>query len=146
MIDKDVIRRRLLARVQRDPLTKCWIFTGCWNRKGQARMKVGCQVYRIQAVAAWVFRGIELWDDVVRYRTCKTPACCNPAHIKVASTIAEALNEMRRRRLFSIEGHRKLRPAQKRCIKFLVAKGITVGMIASDLGMNPTTIRRAACA
>jgi DNA-binding MarR family transcriptional regulator len=64
----------------------------------------------------------------------------------MAGSIGEALNDMRRRRLFSTKGHRKLRATQKRCIRYLATIGTSVSTIAEDLHVSPTTVRRAICA
>lgn len=141
-IDKSVIRTRLLARIQRDPNTKCWIYLGFWTDQGEARMRVGDKVYSIQRVSAWLFRDLELWEPGYAYRICQSPACCNPRHVRVAETFQDALADMRQRGLFTHRGHRKLSDRQRACIRVQLEFGISALEIAVDQKLNPTTVRR----
>jgi hypothetical protein len=141
-IDKRTIRKRLNARVQKDLKTGCWVYCGCWNARGQALMHVGHKVYTIQRVAVWLDGRAELWEKVYRYRTCETPACCNPRHINIAKNFTEALVEMRRLGLVSLKGKVKLTKARRACIVVLAEEGFTAKEIAEDLGMRICKIQR----
>lgn len=91
---RDELHARLNGRMEYDPHTDCWIYTGAWEANGQAKIRVGGRVHCVSRVAAWVyFAGFELWDvqRVVRVERCLQPACFNPEHLQVAGDQAEAL-------------------------------------------------------
>ncbi len=143
MIDKATIRTRILARITRDPKTGCWIYLGCWDGfTSEARMRVGGKVYNIRKVVAWVFKDMELWEPGYVYRICQCPACCNPRHVRIAKNVHEALADMRRRRLFNLRGHRKLRANQRASIATQLRLGISVRAIAEDQRLDRVTVRR----
>ncbi len=139
---KASIRRRLKSRLQIDKITGCHLYCGAWNAKGRALMRVGHKVYTIQRVVAWLNGKAELWEDVYRYRTCQTPACANPRHIRVAASFGEALKEMRRLKVFSLKGKMKLTKSRRACIAVLIKEGYTPKEIAADLEMRLSKIVR----
>lgn len=144
IVSKRVIAGRLRSRIQVDELTGCHVYCGCWSGRGEARMKVGARTYTIRAVVVWLTGRAELWESCYRYRICKTPACANPRHIRVAATMVEGLADMRRRKLFSQHGRNCLTRRRRDCIRALLDEGYTVEEIAEDLKMRPCKIRRAA--
>jgi hypothetical protein len=89
---KDRIHERLMALSECEPSTDCYVYTGCWEESGQAKMRVGGRVYHVSRVAAWVyFEDFQIWSNARTLRTCKTPACCNPEHIYVVRNQREAM-------------------------------------------------------
>jgi len=142
MIDKGLIRNRLLARISRDPISKCWIYLGFWTDEGEARMRVGGKVYSIRRVSAWLFKGVDLWEDVYVYRICQSPACCNPRHISVAANFQEALADLRERGVYTHPGRKILMPMTRRCIRARLESGESAVAIANQNNLNPVTVRR----
>lgn len=130
MTCKETIRDRLVARIQFDQDTGCWVYDGAWDHNGVGRMRVGYRVYRVAAVALWVFRDVPLWAKCFRIRTCETPACANPLHFKVSDV--------------GIGGRPKILLASaERCIRYHVRNGRTIESIARDLGVHRATVRTA---
>jgi hypothetical protein len=106
-------------------------------------MRVGYTTYTIRRVSAWLFKGVDLWVKCLRYRICKTPACCNPAHIRIAETSAEVFADLRKRKVSAPKRSKNLLPSQRQCIKWLMQNGVSAVKIAADIGMSPITIHRA---
>ena len=130
MTCKEIIRDRLMARIQFDEQTGCWVYGGAWEQNGTGRMRVGYRVYRVGAVALWVFRDVPLWAKCFRIRTCQTPACANPLHFEVSDV--------------GIGGRPKvLLESSERCIRYLVRHGRSLSSIARDLGVHRATVRSA---
>lgn len=142
MIDKDRIRARLMARISRDPATGCWIYLRNWTDDGEAMMRVGSKVYKIRRVTAWIFKDVELWEDVYVYRICQSPACCNPRHCRVADSFQTVLKDMRRRGLIARPGWVRLSPMRRRCIRAKLLRGVPARAIAQEQKLNATTVRR----
>jgi hypothetical protein len=105
-------------------------------------MHVGHKVYTIQRVMLWLVGRVELWEKVYRFRTCQTPACCNPRHVTVAANFTEALVVMRKLGLVSLKGKAKLTRSRRACIRVLAEEGYTAKEIAADLGMRTCKIQR----
>ncbi len=71
---------RILARVQVDPGSGCWLWGGAKNAAGYGTIRVGRSVqytHRLMLEAA----GGALTPGLFACHTCDTPACCNPAHL-----------------------------------------------------------------
>lgn len=79
---RDRVHEALSSRCEYDHLTDCWVYTGPWMTQGaMGRMRVGARSYRVARVAAWVYKGFELWRPLSVYVTCECNACFNPKHL-----------------------------------------------------------------
>ncbi len=93
---KDLIYARIAERSEFDAGTECIIYTGSWEPSGQAKMRVGAQVYCLSRITAWIyFPGFKMWGVQRVVRTCDAPACCNPDHVRVLADQAAAMNAQR---------------------------------------------------
>lgn len=89
---KDKIHALLQSRCEVDFGTGCWVYTGCWEKSGIAKIRVGTRIYCVPRVAAWLYlRGFSLWDGQVVGRRCQTPACFNPDHLLIHLDQAQAI-------------------------------------------------------
>jgi hypothetical protein len=94
---KDAIHAIFQERCELDPITGCWVYTGCWERSGHGKIRVGRRVYCTARVAAWLYLpGFSLWEERIVKRRCNTPACFNPDHLEIVGNQAEALKKQRR--------------------------------------------------
>lgn len=93
---KDEIYGRMFMKTECDAATDCMIYTGCWEDSGQAKIRVGAQVYIVSRVSAWLFfDGFKLWSRQRVVRTCDAPACWQPSHLKVLASQAAAMEYQR---------------------------------------------------
>lgn len=133
---------RIMDKVERDPATGCWIYTGQWDTRGAAGVvKVGKRQYFVRKVMAWIKRRCQLWDELVAYRICKSEACCNPRHIRVG-TREIAMSELFRRKVRA-KARPRLTEGRLRCILTLLRSGSTLDSISEEIGVPPESIKRA---
>lgn len=84
---KDRLHGLILAHAELDPDTGCWVWTRAWDSQGLGVISVDGHLHTVSRVAAWVYRGgFRLLNRSVRvYHRCRTPACCNPEHLRLAA-------------------------------------------------------------
>lgn len=104
--------KQIFSKVTKDPVTKCWIWTGAKNRgygainfRGKTA-KVHRLVYEIFIGDLPKYNGINVLDHVV----CDTPACCNPKHVKLVKQSynilrANSISGRNKRKTHCIRGH-----------------------------------------
>jgi hypothetical protein len=144
---KDEIHARLQARCEVDAGTGCWVYTGCWERSGIAKIRVGTRIYCVPRVAAWLYReGFAIWDVEVVGRSCQTPACFNPDHLLLRADQAEALRRQREGGRLG-HHHRHLNWAKVRALRASVqaatpeeAKRLAAGFSAQE-GISLRAVR-----
>ena len=141
---KDKIHQRLQERCEIDTGTGCWIFTGNWDRRGIAKVRVGQRTYTVSRVSAWLyFAGFELWDGRWVYHTCPNPACWYWEHLMLARNREEAQAKMRELGLFgSVAGRGRGRPGRRlnlqkaRLIRCRLDQGQDAGRIAAEMQVS----------
>lgn len=145
-IDRERIRQLIVEKSQYDPATQCQVFCGCWDKDGKAMVRIGRRTYSVQMAALWVAGKVELFDRVYAYRTCRSPACCNLKHIKIAGDVAEGLKAMRKKGIIGPPRKRGLYLTERRreTVKILLEEGRTPEQIAEDTGVGIHLIRRVA--
>lgn len=77
----DCIARRVFRRVEIDPETGCWIFTGALNR-GYGR--VALTPTRLMYAHRVMYLALvgDIPDGMQLDHLCRVPACCNPLHLE----------------------------------------------------------------
>lgn len=80
--------RRFARKVQLDPVTGCWEWTGCLNSKGYGCLGLRKVAWLAHRLAHIIFIG-PIPDghqvDHVRDKGCKSTACVNPAHLEAVT-------------------------------------------------------------
>lgn len=145
-IDRERIRSLIDSKSEHDPETECKIYCGAWVGKGMALVRIGRRCYTVQHAAAWAAGKIELFDRVYVYRTCKSPACANLKHIKVAGTVAEGMAAMRKRGLIVPPSTRGIYLTERRRenVKILLEEGREPKQISKDTGVSVKLIKAVA--
>lgn len=71
---------RVMARVEQDVDTGCWLFTGSLNAGGYGRIRDGEEMTVAHRVTYRAFRG-PIPDGLWVLHSCDRPNCVNPAHL-----------------------------------------------------------------
>lgn len=150
------IERRFWAKVEDDPGSGCWIWTGAQNnRQGYGAVRIGKQRYLAHRAAFTIAFGSPGPDDLVLHR-CDNPRCVNPDHLFVG-TQADNVHDMivkgrhchgdawRARNLEHLprgEDHpnSKLTWADVALIRDAMARGGSVNGLARRFGVSARTI------
>ncbi len=145
-IDRERVRVLLDERSEVDPITKCKVYCGAWANDGSALIRIGRRVYSVQMAALWVAGKVELYDRVYAYRTCKSSACCNLKHIKVAGDVGEGMKAMHKKGIIVPSKKRGIYLTERRrdAVKILLEDGRDPKTIAADTGVKVHLIKRIA--
>jgi hypothetical protein len=141
----------LLARVEIDPETGCWNWTGIRNHRGYGRYHytttdgtvLNASAHRL-ALELALGRPIEA--DMNGCHRCDNPPCCNAAHLFEGTTAdnQQDCREKGRARWRAGEEHgmAKLRAADIPLIRVALASGETQRSIAQRFGVSQASISR----
>lgn len=145
-IDRERIRQLLDEKSEVDPATGCKVYCGAWADDGAAVVRIGRRTYSVQMAAMWAAGKVELYDRVYAYRVCRSPACCNVKHIKVAGDVSEGLAAMRKKGIIVPQARRGIYLTERRrdIIKVLLEEGRDPKQIAADTGIGVHLIKRIA--
>jgi len=145
-IDRERIRALLDSKSEDDPETGCKIYCGAWQGKGYALVKIGRRTYTVQHATMWALGKIELYERRYCYRTCRSPACCNPKHIKIAKGVAEGMEAMRKKGIIVAPQSRGIYLTENRreAVKILLAEGCEPKQISKDTGVSVKLIKAVA--
>jgi hypothetical protein len=77
---------RFLAKVERDPVSGCWLWTGARSRQGYGHFRVGRYVLRAHRVAHEHFIG-PIPEHLDVCHRCDTPSCVAPGHLFVGTAL-----------------------------------------------------------
>lgn len=138
----------LRARVQIDPQTDCWVWTGVVNHRGYGRYHYttdeGVLNGSAHRLALELFLGRPLLAGMNACHRCDNPSCCNGEHL-FEGTTADNLNDCRakgrdRHRSGERHGMARLRQADVDAIRVELATGRRLRAIAAQFGVSQTTI------
>lgn len=146
------IQRRFMERVEFEPNTGCWLWSGT-TREGYGRLKIGGKAQGAHRVAYELFVGPIPPSGVSRHGTvvmhkCDTPACVNPAHLEIGSQRQNNQDRHVKGRSSggSNAGERsplaKIGEAEVRAIRALRLDGATVRSLARAYGLSEQQISR----
>lgn len=74
--------------------------------------------------------------------TCDNPPCCNPAHLRAVLPIVNDRDKVQKKRHYHGEKHWRARLKVKdvRCIRKMIARGMTAKSIAAEFGIHSMTV------
>jgi hypothetical protein len=90
------VMERIERRVERDPNSGCWLWTGAMTEFGYGLVNIGrsgasrmARVHRL----VWEHHNGPISEGMVVMHKCDVPQCCNPLHLRLG-TKAENTHDM----------------------------------------------------
>lgn len=126
---------RLMRRVQPEPNTGCWLWSGSTNGRGYGLAFLSGTRVTGAHRAMLIAHGVGLRDDDVVLHTCDVPACVNPDHLRVGTqtdNMADMLAKGRHRPAYAID------PEWRQRIR---EDDTPTWALAMWFGVSPKTIR-----
>ena len=137
-----VVRRYIEERVERDPTTGCWLWTGSLASNGYGRASIWNHRWLAHRCSYDAFIGPIQGDLFVCHR-CDTPACVNPQHLFLGVAQDNSADMVSKGRVSRPKGERntqaKLTESDVRDIKRRLGREPAV-QIANDYGVAPQTV------
>lgn len=141
----ETVRRRFMERVEYEPNTGCWLWSGARCEHGYGMIRAG-RVMRAHRLSFEWERGLIPPGHVVMHR-CDTPACVNPDHLRLGTqidNIADRHTKGRSARTMGRSGEKnscaRLTETDVRAIKTRLANRERVGLIAQSYSVHSSTI------
>ena len=131
--------RRFEAKIERDPKTGCWLWTGAHNGNGYGQIWVGNRRRYTHHVAYEHLVGPIPAGFFVCHR-CDRPSCVNPRHL-FPGTRADNMRDMAAKGRASMRLAR-LTPGGVRRIRQLATTGLSYASIGRRFGVSHQTISR----
>lgn len=135
------LEKRLRHYSKEDPNTGCWLWKACTVGFGYGQVSWGRKMYPAHRMAYETFVG-PIPEGMLVLHSCNTPACINPAHLRVG-TQQENMDDMSRSGN-SLRGERhpsaKLNEKAVKKILSLRARGKTLLSIAQEYGVSQSLV------
>jgi hypothetical protein len=141
-----------LARVEFEPNTGCWLWTGAPSAGGYGVIKHDGRYQKAHRVSWALHHGFMPDRDVKVCHRCDTPACVNPAHLwlgtqreNIADMVAKGRNRPPAPQLGSKNPQAALTEDDVWAIRHMLRNGsFTQPQIRRAYGVSPMTINRIA--
>lgn len=131
-----------------DDPSGCWVWTATKNNKGYGLLSISAAVgKRLAHRISYEIHFGRIPKGLFVLHSCDNPLCVNPTHLRIGDQTANMADAISRGRKASPPTHRgerhpkaKLTAKDVRRIRKQIANGKSPIQIASELGMNKTTI------
>jgi len=145
---------RTLSKVERIPLSGCWLFTGAVNEHGYGIVGTGGRGMpndRAHRITYRHFRG-EIPDGKIVCHACDVPSCCNPEHLFLGTYKDNTQDMIKKKRnsppprnphvVGSVHPLAKLSEDQVLVIRALYKQGVKQQALAEIFGVARQTISK----
>lgn len=142
----DELIERIRRRVEVDPETGCWRWTGSTRRGGYGQMLITVEgrrrCVRVHRLSYVLHVGPMPRGQILRH-TCDRPHCVAPDHLEPGTPADNSRDMVERGRSASGEDHsqHRLTRAQVAVIKWRIGRGDSDAAIAADYSVTSGTIR-----
>ena len=92
---------RFMAKVSPEPMSGCWLWTGCLQGQGYGQINVGGKIVLAHRLSYELHRG-PIAPGLYARHTCDFPACVNPDHIQPGTPSENSQDKVRRGRDFNL--------------------------------------------
>jgi HNH endonuclease len=131
-----LVEARLRMRIEVDPDTNCWNWTGAKVGNGYGYMWLFGGPKYTHRVSAMLFLDFELSSPLWILHDCDNPRCCNPRHLRAGTRSDNIADAVARGRV----GRGKLDIGDVVEIKRLLTLGYTHAAIAAEFGVTTSMI------
>jgi hypothetical protein len=129
-------KARLQSRVNVDPETDCWHYTGTLVGNGYGHLNFQGELVYVHRLSAGVFLNFDLDSKLYVLHTCDQRDCINPAHLYVGTQKDNMRDAARKGRMVG----KKLTLDKAIEIKRLLAEGETQRTISRKYDVSTTAI------
>ncbi len=98
-------KEEFFAHCSPEPNTGCWLWTRMWDKDGYGRVRHNGKQRGAHRVAFELFRGAIPEGMCVCHR-CDTPACCNPDHLFLGTSVDNVVDRVAKGRTRVASGDR----------------------------------------
>jgi hypothetical protein len=134
--ESEKYKQRLTDKVEVDPQTDCWLFTGAIASNGYGHISYRGRDEYAHRLAAVLYLNYVLDSPLYVLHLCDTPPCCNPEHLVIGTQKDNMRQAAERGRM----GAYKLNTTQVGHIKYSLTKGATYRELATKYDVSTTAI------
>lgn len=127
-------------RIEYEPNTGCWLWSGCDNGQGYGALTFRQEHYMAHRLAYQRAKG-EIPDALCVCHRCDTPACCNPEHLFLG-TRGENNHDTKRKGRVPHGERRAFAKLKDRDIPAIRADPRSLAKVAADYGVSVKTIQK----
>lgn len=142
------LQDRLLNKTVRNPLTGCWLFTGCIiKNSGYGQIGDGARGRLLAHRASYALFNGPIPEGLMVLHSCDVRACIKPTHLFVGTGKDNMQDAMRKGRHAAGERHAlaKLTVAAVLSIREKLRDGFLAEEIATEFGIAASTVRDIKC-
>ena len=120
---------------------QCWMWTGSRTKAGYGQLSINAHKVYTHRLSLEL-HGTPIPPDALVMHTCDTPACVNPAHLRIGTDADNIADKVSKRRHIHGDTHprAKLRSGDIGEIRRLLASGLSQGEIATRYNVCPSLV------